>query len=213
MPRVRRKVKQRTGWTADDRQVLRTGGRWNASRLHGGRRGYDHDACRAAWEELRSELMAEHLATVWDGGYTHSTLTGLGSRPWAWWKFDSPEPRLVIDPHAAFCVSSPECRFSETVEALHCGAPYGYGRHARDYHPSVESQTCFLARHSLLTASELEQLDDTQELLDPDCTGDGDDGDGLVWFFSLAKASPGSLLALLNEIGPPTKAYGTTAAA
>jgi hypothetical protein len=42
------------------------------------------DVLSAAWEELREELIAEQVAET------------PGTRPWAWWKWDAPEPRRVI---------------------------------------------------------------------------------------------------------------------
>jgi hypothetical protein len=44
------------------------------------------DELRAAWDDLREELLARHIAE-------HP-----GSRPWAWWQYDTPEPRRQIGP-------------------------------------------------------------------------------------------------------------------
>jgi hypothetical protein len=42
------------------------------------------DVLRAAWELLREELIAEHVAAE------------PGTRPWAWWRFDASEQRRLV---------------------------------------------------------------------------------------------------------------------
>lgn len=58
----------------------------------------DEAAMKTAWEENRAELMAEWFTPR--GDYTvdpmHWKEHGLGTRPFAWWKFDAPEPRKVL---------------------------------------------------------------------------------------------------------------------
>jgi hypothetical protein len=55
---------------------------------------------RAAWEELRDEIMRLHLEGF--GPEDADVLLGRdegpqpGSRPWGWWAFDAPERRRVV---------------------------------------------------------------------------------------------------------------------
>lgn len=89
MPRgIRRRTKARTEWSTHHKTHLLTGHDFFGRGF--GMRDFDEDAARAAWQELSGELLAEHIAAK------------PFSRPWAWWRFDSPEPRRqVIDDDAA----------------------------------------------------------------------------------------------------------------
>ena len=87
MPRgVRRRVKSKMEWTREQRRQLLTGfeffgqGFGREGSIH---RPIDLDLAREAWEELRAELLPEFIASK------------PFSRPWAWWRFDAPEPRTT----------------------------------------------------------------------------------------------------------------------
>jgi hypothetical protein len=89
----------------------------------------DDGALRLAWEQLRDELLAEHVAE-------HP-----GSRPWAWWRWDAPEPRRQVRP-------GPEP----------IGPPTWYGMPARyrgiPPDDMYESERAYLTRLNLLRAGE-----------------------------------------------------------
>ncbi|MCC6228523.1 MAG: hypothetical protein IT432_04775 [Phycisphaerales bacterium] len=53
-------------------------------------RPLDLDLARRAWEELRDELLPEFIR--------EHPLT----RPWAWWRFDAPEPRSPLEPEREY---------------------------------------------------------------------------------------------------------------
>lgn len=83
MPRLRRTAKrQRTGHGERTRERLLTGHDFT---FLDDRPALDADELRQAWEELRDELLALHIAER------------PGSRPWAWWQYDAPERRQRLD--------------------------------------------------------------------------------------------------------------------
>ncbi len=55
-------------------------------------------ARRAAWHEHRAELLP---------------LVDPGSRPWAWWQYDAPEPVLPREPELAYLL---RCRLLDESE-------------------------------------------------------------------------------------------------
>ncbi len=92
---------------------------------------------KAAWEELRDELLAEHIAE-------HP-----GTRPRAWWRFDAPGPRRQINP-------GPET----FGPADFYGKPSKYRGVPPD--DMFEAQRADLTRHKLIGTDEraaLERLD------------------------------------------------------
>jgi hypothetical protein len=93
------------------------------------------DELRAAWEDLRDELLPAFIAQ-------HP-----GQRPWAWWAFEAPEPRRRIGP-------GPE---PVGEEEMWLGMPRLY----RGLPPSLgmyESEADYLRRLDLLTAAEARAL-------------------------------------------------------
>jgi len=97
MPRLERKTRQRRGWPDGAVLHLRTGHDLLGIGLG---RDVDEATLRAAWTDLREEVMAQSAA--------HHRL-GCPSRPWAWWQFEFPTLnidvpawcRLTDDLHAA----------------------------------------------------------------------------------------------------------------
>ena len=50
---------------------------------------FDEDMARSDWKEYRAELMEE---------------AGPERRPWAWWAFEAPEPRRIVEWGAPACL-------------------------------------------------------------------------------------------------------------
>jgi hypothetical protein len=103
--------------------------------------GHDYDFLGAAalgdddlleaWQELRCELMEQHQGER------------PGSRPWAWWENDAPEPRRRIK-------EGGPCSFFRS--------PATFGIPSNCDEAEFESERDYLARLGLLTAEELEAL-------------------------------------------------------
>lgn len=122
---------------------------------------------RRLWEIHRERLVALHIAEE----------AGPGSRPWAWWKFDAPEPmRRRIDgkPHP---FDNPEREawvrkwHPDADRGDHWGGPYAlrFGLPSiycvpDDWEVRHESEADYLERHGLLTDDErraIEALDES----------------------------------------------------
>lgn len=129
----------------------------------------DETALRALWQDHRAELLAEFVAE-------HP-----GSCPWAWWRFEAPEPRRRLGgigtPAAEVLAYAPEIRcgipsrwVSEQDVAYYTGravdvhgCPIGQEFRGHDFRgvaidpddpPRFESEAAFLDRHGLLSAAE-----------------------------------------------------------
>ena len=120
-----------------DRRFFLPEGNWK-------RRGsFNWKTIRAAWTELRDELVSE--------------FNVAGHRAWAWWIFDSPEPRRrVIRGYSA--VDDPEG--SQLTKILNFGRYYSCGWEEINFPPVWESSEAFLDRHGLLSDDEREVLGD-----------------------------------------------------
>jgi hypothetical protein len=115
------------------------------------------DAMRKAWEELRHELLPEWIRE-------HP-----GTRPYAWWKFDAPEPRRHMEPHewgAAFKMLLAERGGATGTKG---GRPKAGGNHATiarlsrelgvpERTAKYESEVGYLMRLNLLTDDERKEL-------------------------------------------------------
>jgi hypothetical protein len=108
-----------------------------------------------------------------------------GTRPSAWWRFDSPRARLGSWPHespamrellrGAGCPSWQSVRGSSDIPSLRCGMPQSWEGYDRSQPPIFESEATFLRRHGLLRAGEVAKLtaadfDALEVLEDPDLT-------------------------------------------
>jgi hypothetical protein len=93
----------------------------------------DPDLLREVWDDLGDQLLAEHIASA------------PGTRPWAWWQWESPEPRRQVNP-------GPE----PIGPAAWFGMPSQYKGQPPD--GMYESEAAYLARHSLLTNEERNAL-------------------------------------------------------
>ena len=143
MPRVRRKRVDVNEHSHRTRTRLETGHDWEF--LDGVL--LSEDELREAWEDLRDELLEEHIRD-------HP-----GRRPWAWWEWDSPsELRLEAAPGTEPVgderwFGKPRC---------YAGLPI----------PEYESDADYLERHDLLTEAERKALGRPQ----PAADDGGDDG-------------------------------------
>lgn len=86
----------------------------------------DPSEAKLLWEGVRSRFLEEHIRRV------------PGTRPWAWWEWDSPEPRRILQGNA-------DSVLSEAGSWM--GAP-------ATGNLVVESQAAYLRRHRLLAPSE-----------------------------------------------------------
>jgi hypothetical protein len=132
MPRVRRRaIDRREEWDCErTRERFEHGDDFEM--IDGPFLGDDELA--EAWEDLRDELVAEHIAQE------------PGTRPWAWWRWEAPEPRRQIS-------AGPE-------PVLDHGLWFGKPRCYRGVPPSnmFESEADFLDRLNLLTSAERASL-------------------------------------------------------
>lgn len=99
MPRVKRREKRRTeGYTQGHRIQLENGfdftpvesggfGKWH---VPPSRQTFDDDACRQGWHDLGDDILAEWIIEL------------PRTRPWAWWRYDAPEPRPEGETEAAY---------------------------------------------------------------------------------------------------------------
>jgi len=96
MPRLERKTRQRRGWPDGAVLHLRIG----SDLLGNGLGDADEETLRAAWSDLKIEVLAAENA---------HHQKGSPSRPWGWWRFEFPTMnidvpawcRLIDDLHAA----------------------------------------------------------------------------------------------------------------
>lgn len=111
MPRKQRVVKGKRGWNDADRRQL-IDGRDRGRSGFGRGESFDSALCLEAWRELGASILAEHIALDpleiitkpngtrglrdFDLAMWGDQRLGAGSRPWAWWRFDSPERRQVL---------------------------------------------------------------------------------------------------------------------
>ena len=161
MPRVKRRTKRRkTGYTEAQVDHLLTG-----HDMFGDGFGTDGpsgecnvDAMHAAWLDLRDKLLRQWIAEQ------------PGTRPYAWWRFDAPEPRRRIDgkPHP---FENPERRarvkrwkqegFTWTAHRaylLYFGIPTSLIVRD-DFEAEYETVREYLKRRSWLSDSEREELE------------------------------------------------------
>ena len=113
-----------------------------------GSRPFDEDACRADWEAHREALLAYDLQDPEEWRKTHHTSFGWGgeapggpgSRPWAWWQFEAPEPRPIVGQSKwpGYTVTVPRQPWKWSV--------------------AYEPERAFLERHGLLSPEEITDL-------------------------------------------------------
>lgn len=87
----------------------------------------DDEALRSLWEQYGSEILRDHITN-------HP-----GSRPWGWWRWDSPEQRKRVVPGAPY---------------THYHRPASFGVPKNCDPEEFESERAYLARLNLLTPQE-----------------------------------------------------------
>lgn len=116
----------------------------------------------AAWYDYREELMT-YWAQDPDGGkwdeFANPQPGGPFTRCWAWWKFESKEPRRRIGGNG---IDYPE-------QGLSFGVPHTFADDYGDDGPQYESERDYLIRLNLLTAEEKRVL--KAERSAPESTG------------------------------------------
>ena len=161
MPRVRRQPKARRDWTEHHREQLRSGHDFLGEAF--GKDRPDFAAMKQAWDELRDEILPAWIAE-------HP-----GTRPYAWWVFDAPEPRrnrtdgqhpfdnparlafierVARAPEAHADYKANACRLSFGVPSV-----LAEGEGFNDFECEYESEAEYLARFGLLSYDECEALD------------------------------------------------------
>ena len=111
MPRVRRRPRRRRNrW--DDQHVMYLERGYSFFAGEGFRRNPDPELIKSAWADLGSDIMARWI------------VEHPGTRPWAWWQFDAPEPRKEDETEAA-CLQRRGLLTKAESDALLVRAPAG----------------------------------------------------------------------------------------
>lgn len=118
----------------------------------------DPDAWEALWRRHRTVLLNWWLDNPSEHRGIGTSRRGGGSRPWAWWHFDAPEPRRILDRH-------PETRTCDEADITpkdgyrySFGIPVTYVNWSPTRPPIIEAEAVFLDRHDLLTDRERQLL-------------------------------------------------------
>jgi hypothetical protein len=91
----------------------------------------------AGWQQVGASLLAWHVEEC------------PGSRPWAWWRFEAPEPRRLYTGKGHVC----PVRQRHGAHADYFGAPHVYGC-TECFIKRYESQAAYLRRMKLLLPQE-----------------------------------------------------------
>lgn len=110
------------------------------------------------WRRHRTALLRWWTADPGDQGGSIRP-SGPGTRPWAWWHFDAPEPRRILfrDEATQTCAEAgivPQGGFQFSF-----GIPVTYVDWSAARPPIIEAEAVYLDRHDLLTARERRLLD------------------------------------------------------
>jgi hypothetical protein len=122
----------------------------------------DREAALSAWEALRGEILAEHIAE-------HPC-----TRPWAWWHLEPRELRRRVDGGIHPCEDPTRDVWPQHADANGRIRPY-YGLPCvysgddggSDFEAVYESVAAYLLRLDLLTKAERKIVTDNPEMLDP----------------------------------------------
>lgn len=102
-------------------------------------RSSDHEAqARALWEEWREVMLRDWIAHY------------PGTRPHAWWTWDAPEPRKLLEGEWSFHDAWPDTLREKFKSPRH----FGTCSPTALINPAWETEYAFLQRHKLLTSSE-----------------------------------------------------------
>lgn len=97
---------------------------------------FNRNGCaRDLWNRIRSQALPAFIRK------------NPGRRPWAWWKFDSPEPRRAIG------ADGQPIRIE-----WQRGSIYFFGMHRSSRYSQFESEATYLKRHGLLSEAEEKRL-------------------------------------------------------
>lgn len=123
-------------------------------------RGHDHfELFGECGSEAALAAMAEAWELLGDCIMPQFVEANPGRRPWAWWRFDAPEPRRQL-------LSSEQTGWRAIGDATWFGRPHLYEvcdcHDKREGFPPLESmyetEADYLARHGLLSDEEREAL-------------------------------------------------------
>ena len=188
MPRVKKRALARTGYTKAHFQELMGGHAYLGPGFYYSRLEHAADYCiggggtpqqaavaraefdavvaemRELWEDSRDWLLAEWLDPgnmPHITGYVQQDLKGPGkcTRPWAWWTFDSPEPRRQLSdgpPNSTMAEDWPG------AGKLSYGVPYCFATVA-DGDIQYELQGEYLERLGLFLPGEQEHWDENKD--------------------------------------------------
>ena len=96
----------------------------------------------------------DQVQDVWKkeraGIFKHCKLNTPGQRPWAWWEFDAPEPRLKISGGG---LPSHE-KYPSVLPCFFMGVSRYFNDIDENDPPIYESEAAYLKRHNLLSKSE-----------------------------------------------------------
>ena len=184
MPRVKRKPRQRTGYTEHHFAELMTGFAYFGPCFYYDRLEQAADFCASGggtpeavaearkrfeavraemielWEDSRSWLMFEWLEPgniPHITGYVQNDLKGPGkcTRPWCWWEFSAPEPRRQISDGPPNSIMDDD---HSSAGKLHYGVPRCVATKA-DFEIQYELQAEYLERLGLFLPGEQEYWD------------------------------------------------------
>ena len=161
MPRVKRRAKRRRGqgWSEDHIHHLLRGHAFSVDAGFGSRENgtLDEDRLRLAWEELRNPLLGDWIPE-------HP-----GTRPYAWWLCDAPEPRRVVSgiehPMSGFRNMNGDgprehwYGIPNPVHVLRRDECVDKGLEFPQLPPKYESEVSYLGRLGLLTVAERDVLE------------------------------------------------------
>ena len=150
---MRHRRRSRALYSPDHADHLRTGSDFFGNGFGTGANFREDDAA-AAWEELREEILREHI------------LRSPCTRPWAWWRFEEHEARLCVSPAPRGPEKAGEEEDDDSDGCDHYGVRSPFWGRARE-ELLFESQAHFLRRYGLLTKAELAYLARHPELLEP----------------------------------------------
>jgi hypothetical protein len=138
----------------------------------------DDEARRRCWEKHRGYIMSLQGKPVQSEafGLENGVYFDFGTRPNAWWDYDSPGPRLFVSCTNDFCQFFLECPVAKNIptEMPDCVIREGEDRKGKSsfcgllkiecvsknfriFEPALESETDFLRRYDLLTEEEKER--------------------------------------------------------
>ena len=141
MPTNRTHRRQHRRWTPEHRETLLTGRCYfheHAPGFYLASGDLNLNQIEAAWRELEDDLLARFV------------LDHPGARPWAWWRFDAPEPtRQWISGFDAFANGPVDLLVSEILD-WGVGWYVSVGEGEFKDPPIVETQAGYLERHGLL---------------------------------------------------------------